>query len=69
VEYFPAPQSIQLLLPALVLYFPATQAVHGPPFAPVYPALHKHVELPAADCEFWTQFWQTVELVAPVTSE
>jgi hypothetical protein len=39
VEYVPAPQSVHATLPVLVLYLPATQAVHEPA-GPVYPAPH-----------------------------
>ena len=39
VEYVPVKQSVHAALPALVLYFPATQAAHGPPSGPVDPAL------------------------------
>ncbi len=35
----PVPQSVHAVLPLVVLYFPATQAVHGPPLGPVNPAL------------------------------
>jgi hypothetical protein len=38
-EYFPAPQSVHAALPVLILYLPATQAVHVPPSGPVNPAL------------------------------
>ncbi len=37
-EYLPAAQSVQTAEPVTVLYFPATQAVHGPPSGPVVPA-------------------------------
>ena len=33
-------QLVQLALPLVFLYFPATHAVHTPPFGPVYPTLH-----------------------------
>jgi hypothetical protein len=39
VEYVAVPQSVHVALPLVVLYFPATQAVHGPPSGPVNPAL------------------------------
>jgi hypothetical protein len=39
MEYVPPKQSVHAVLPLIVLYFPATQAVHGPPFGPVNPAL------------------------------
>jgi hypothetical protein len=38
VEYVPVPQSAHAALPLAILYFPATQAVHGPPSGPVNPA-------------------------------
>jgi hypothetical protein len=38
-EYVPAAQSTHAALPALVLYFPATHATHGPPSGPVNPGL------------------------------
>ena len=38
-EYAPAEQSVHAALPLVVLNFPATQAVHGPPVGPVKPAL------------------------------
>jgi hypothetical protein len=55
VEYVPAAQSVHAVLPIAVLYFPGTQAVHGPPSGPVNPALqptdtHAVIfELPTAD--------------------
>ena len=39
-EYVPARQFVHTALPVAILYFPATQAVHGPPFGPVKPTLH-----------------------------
>ena len=51
-EYVDIPQSVHVALPALVLYFPATQAEHVAPFAPVKPALHIHAPLAELDtCE------------------
>jgi hypothetical protein len=38
-EYVPAEQSLHKSLPVDVLYLPATQAVHTPPFGPVKPRL------------------------------
>ncbi len=32
VEYVPAPQSAQVVVPVNVLYFPATHSAQGPPF-------------------------------------
>jgi hypothetical protein len=39
-EYVPARQFVHTALPVAILYVPATQAVHGPPFGPVKPTLH-----------------------------
>jgi hypothetical protein len=75
VEYVPAPQSVHAALPLVVLYFPATQAVHGPPSGPVKPALHGIVtqavtdELPVGEVLPAGQFVQTVALTPPVTLE
>ena len=55
VEYFPTPQSLQLFDPAVSLYFPATHAVHVPPFFPDVPRLQVHedkIELPVGAFEF-----------------
>jgi hypothetical protein len=52
-EYVDTPQSVHVALPAIVLYFPATQGEHVAPFAPVKPALHTHAPLAELDtCEF-----------------
>ena len=40
VEYVAAAQSVHTALPVAILYLPATQAVHEPPFGPVKPMLH-----------------------------
>lgn len=37
VEYLPETQLVQAPDPATALYFPVTQAVHGPPSGPVEP--------------------------------
>ena len=71
-EYVPAPQSVHPALPAIILYFPATQAAHGPPSAPVKPTLH--VQLPAAELafgelEFAGHARHVVATVAPVLAE
>jgi hypothetical protein len=42
VEYFAAAQSVHTAAPVSVLYFPATHAVHVPPFGPVKPRLQRH---------------------------
>ena len=46
-EYLPAWHSLHAAVPGELLYVPTPQAWHGPPSAPVYPALHWHVVLPA----------------------
>ena len=38
-EYLSAAQLVQTVLPAVLLYFPASHTAHGPPVGPVYPAL------------------------------
>jgi hypothetical protein len=48
-EYVPAAQSVHAALPVAVLYLPATQAVHGPPSGPVYPALQPRLIQAALD--------------------
>jgi hypothetical protein len=51
-EYLPAAQSVHGTLPVVVLYFPATQAIHEPASGPVNPALQVRLEralLPAGD--------------------
>ena len=40
VLYKPTPHKVQGRGPVVSLYDPAAHAVHAPPFAPVYPALH-----------------------------
>ncbi len=52
VEYVPATQSEQVAVPVDSLYFPATHAVHGPPFVPIDPALHVQFALPTDELEF-----------------
>ncbi len=42
VEYFPVPHEVHDKEPVMVLYVPATQVVHGPPFGPVKPRLQVH---------------------------
>ena len=41
LEYLPAPQSVHAALPAAVLCFPASHAVHVPPSGPVNPRLQR----------------------------
>ena len=47
LEYVPARQLVQVTLPVLILYLPATQAEQTSPFGPVNPALQ--VQSPAAE--------------------
>jgi hypothetical protein len=44
----PAPQSVHAAAPVTILYFPATQVVHGPPLGPVDPRLQR--QEPIAVC-------------------
>ena len=48
-EYVPAPQSVHAAAPVTILYFPATHAVHVPPFGPEYPRLQR--QEPTAVCD------------------
>ena len=41
-EYVPGTQTLHETLPVIVLYLPATHAVHGTPSGPLKPALHVH---------------------------
>ena len=58
-EYLPATQLSHAALPVVALYVSAAQAVQLPA-GPVYPALHWHAELPAAELEFGGQSFQGV---------
>jgi len=54
VEYSPSKHETQLSFPGKTLYFPALHAMHGPPFAPVNPALQMQLSktwLCAGACE------------------
>jgi hypothetical protein len=51
-EYLPAGHSLHVSVPGELLYVPTPQAWHGPPSAPVYPALHRQVVLPAVLPEY-----------------
>ena len=44
-EYVPAVQLVHNELPVIFLNFPGTQAVQTPPSGPVYPVLHKQLEI------------------------
>ena len=71
-EYVPAEQSEQTTEPLTSLYFPATQAVHVPPFAPVYPTLQAHAalaELELGALEFEGQPKHVDDVLAPAVPE
>jgi hypothetical protein len=71
-RYLPAPQSVHATSPVIILYFPAAQAPHGPPFDPVNPILQIHATnaiLPTGDTESDGQFVQVSAPVAPTTVE
>ncbi len=73
VEYvFPA-QVLHAAVPVVVLYFPATHAVHGPdPSGPVNPTLHvqaARIELAVGELELVGQARQVVATVAPTVVE
>jgi len=72
VRYLPAPHSAHEVEPGILLYFPATQAVHGPPSDPENPELQRQLVetlLPLRDCEFTVQFPQLEDAVAPTVVE
>jgi hypothetical protein len=67
-----AEQLVHKAVPETVLYLPGTHREHGPPFAPVAPALQIHdvtTELPATALELSGQLRQTSEEFAPTTPE
>ena len=56
--------------PAVRLYSPAAHAAHGPPSAPVYPALQRHgCALPASDCACGGQAEHAEATEAPAAAE
>jgi hypothetical protein len=62
VEYSPSKQSVHEASPVTSLYFPATQSEHGPPSAPVAPALQRQSvgsSLAAGALEFAGHVWHT----------
>ena len=64
VLYKPTPHKVQGRAPVVFLYDPAAHAVHAPPFAPVYPALHWQLVkalLPGREIEFSGQGLHAVE--------
>ena len=71
-RYLPALHSVHEAEPIISLYFPATQAVHGPPFGPANPSLQRQlvesVE-PLGDCESTGQPPQVLLATAPGVTE
>jgi hypothetical protein len=65
MEYWPARQLMHEALPAAILYFPGTHAIHVAPSAPVYPGLQIQLvwlPLPAGD---WELFVHAVHMLSP----
>ena len=54
-EYFPMEQSVQVKFPVEILYFPAGHSEQVLLLVSVYPALHRHAGLPAAETELLEQ--------------
>ncbi len=74
VVYLPTPQAVHSAEPMESLYScrTASHAVHVPPFAPVYPALHWHLIfslLPLAEIEFEGHSVHVEDIEAPETVE
>ena len=72
-KYFPASQSEQTALPALVLYFPATHNAHAPG-SPVLPGAQSNVHavnavLPAGDTPYPPHAVQVALALAPTVPE
>ena len=70
-ENCPAAQSVHLALPVLLLYFPVTHAVQGPPSRPDDPALQmqaSRVMLPAGELAFVGQI-EFSQLALPLSNE
>jgi hypothetical protein len=68
MQYVPATQSVQAADPVDVLYFPATHAVHGPPFDPVDPALQVQFVKAALRAGEVELVGQTLHMSDPVTA-
>jgi len=65
VEYWPTRQLVHEALPAAILYFPASHAVHVPPSSPVYPGLQiQSVWLPLT-AGAWALFVHAVHMLSP----
>jgi len=72
VENVPVPQSLHAALPVVVLYLPATQAVHVPPSGPVKPTLHVQAvraTLEIGELELVGHATQVSAAVAPVVAK
>ena len=72
VEYVPSEHDVHACDPDDCLYSPALHAVHVPPLAPVYPALHTQAviaELPEGAAELAGQARHVTESVAPTVVE
>jgi hypothetical protein len=72
VEYFAAVQSRHRAVPVMILYFPAAQAVHVPPFGPVKPILQRQAvtaTLAAGELESVGHERHTAAAVAPTVVE
>ena len=60
-DVFSSGQLVQVALPDSALYMPAAHSVHGPPWFPEKPLLHRQsvrLVLPATDREFAGHWWQ-----------
>jgi len=71
VEYVPVAQLRQAMAkgaPTVAEYLQTTQAVHVPPFGPVYPALHTHWVETVLTCAEFEPTGQTVHNAVPVTA-
>jgi hypothetical protein len=68
-EYVPAPQSAHVPVPTALLYFPAAHAVHGPPFDPVWPAIHSQLVLPANEFDNVGQLVQVLAVLPEYVPE
>ncbi len=69
VEYVPMAQLRHVLAkvaPAVPEYLPTPQAVHVPPFGPVYPALHMHWVKTVLACAEFEPTGQAVHNAVPV---
>jgi hypothetical protein len=67
-EYVPAPQSVHVAVPVSILYFPATQAVHGPPLGPVCPRAQRQAETAVCPVADVTEFAGHAEQVEPAVA-